>query len=288
MPPRCSIYLGSSRVIQTHQIDGVQIHPTAEIEVEDLQIGLGSIIGPYVRIEGHSVHIGREAWLDRYAYIGGGSSFDPVSTLVVGDWLHMGRNSHINTARPTTIGSEFGCGIETKVFAHGAYLSELDGFPVHFEGCTIGDRVWLPNAWVNPGVTIGSDVVVAARSLVNTDIPSGCLAGGIPARIIHHNYYPQKLPLLVRVDMLEGILVETAARVEPPINMISIQDDRLRIVLRERGESVVEVFDFDAHTIAGNATAFGYALKDQLRRHGIRFPYTVVDGQWRSWAEAGI
>ena len=29
------------------------------------------------------------------------------------------------------------------------------------------DRVWLPNAWVNPGVTIGANVVVAARSLIH-------------------------------------------------------------------------------------------------------------------------
>ena len=58
---------------------------------------------------------------------------------------------------------------------------------MRYEGCTIGDRVWLPTASVNPGVTIGSDVVVAARSLVNHDVPAGCLAGGIPAQVLQRD-----------------------------------------------------------------------------------------------------
>src|SRR5512139_3836387 len=186
------------------------IHPTAEIDCRELELGDGSIVGPHVLIEGTRVVIGREAWFDRYAYIGGGSAFDPMAQLVAGDWLHMGRQSHINIARPVRIGHEFGCGIETKVFAHGAYLSELDGFPVSFAGCTIGNRVWLPNAWVNPGVTIGSDVVVAARSLVNKDLPSGCLAGGIPAKVLKENCYPQTLPADQRLRIAQRIVREAA------------------------------------------------------------------------------
>lgn len=37
---------------------------------------------------------------------------------------------------------------------------------------------------VMPGVTIGDGSTVAAYSLVNKDIPSGVLAGGVPAKII--------------------------------------------------------------------------------------------------------
>jgi acetyltransferase-like isoleucine patch superfamily enzyme len=265
------------------QLDGVQIHPTAEINVKELSIGAGSIIGPGVVIEGQCVIIGREAWLDRGAYIGGGSAFDPQAELVVGDWLHMGRNSHINCARPVSIGHEFGCGVETKVFAHGAYLSELAGFPVQFAGVTIGNRVWMPNAWVNPGVTIGSDVVVAARSLVNRDLPSGCLAGGIPVKVLQEHCYPQALPRQTQILIVERIVEEAASILEPRHVTVTAKSGRLMVYVQAGDEGDTEVFDLDGHAIFGPVSAFGRVLKNQLRRHGIRFRYGEVDGAWQPW-----
>lgn len=50
---------------------------------------------------------------------------------------------------------------------------------------TIGDDVWLgANVVVMPGVRIGSHVVIGANTVVNTDIPSGVIAAGVPVRII--------------------------------------------------------------------------------------------------------
>ena len=43
----------------------VQVHPTAEIDVRELAIGDGSIIGPGVVIEGTRVVIGRHGWIGR-------------------------------------------------------------------------------------------------------------------------------------------------------------------------------------------------------------------------------
>jgi acetyltransferase-like isoleucine patch superfamily enzyme len=49
----------------------------------------------------------------------------------------------------------------------------------------LGRNVWLgARVMVLPGVTIGDDTVVAAGSVVTRDLPSGILAGGIPARQI--------------------------------------------------------------------------------------------------------
>ena len=49
----------------------------------------------------------------------------------------------------------------------------------------IGDDVWLAaNVTVLKGVTIGARSVIAAGSVVTSDIPADVLAGGIPARII--------------------------------------------------------------------------------------------------------
>ena len=50
---------------------------------------------------------------------------------------------------------------------------------------TIGDNVWLAsNVVVCGGVTIGSDTVIGAGSVVTRDIPAGVLAAGNPCRVI--------------------------------------------------------------------------------------------------------
>ena len=50
---------------------------------------------------------------------------------------------------------------------------------------TVGDDVWFGGGvQVLPGVTIGSDVVIAAGSVVNRDIPDHVVAGGNPCRVI--------------------------------------------------------------------------------------------------------
>lgn len=168
---------------------GCDIHPTAEIRVAHGYLGAGSVVRAGALIEGQHVEIGRESFVDRGAWIGGGSCWDECAFLKTGDWFHLGWNAQVNIARGVTLGHEVGLGIETKVFTHGAYLPATDGFPVQWGPVVMGDRVWAPNAWINPGVKIGSHVVIAARSLVNTDVPSGCLYGGIPGRVLRANCY---------------------------------------------------------------------------------------------------
>lgn len=50
---------------------------------------------------------------------------------------------------------------------------------------TVGDNVWFgASVTVLPGVTIGSNVVIGAGSLVNRDIPDGVVAVGNPCRVL--------------------------------------------------------------------------------------------------------
>lgn len=56
----------------------------------------------------------------------------------------------------------------------------LDGAKV-----TFGDSVWFgTNLSVLPGVTIGSNTIIGAGSVVNKDIPEGVIAVGNPCKVI--------------------------------------------------------------------------------------------------------
>lgn len=50
---------------------------------------------------------------------------------------------------------------------------------------TIGNNVWIGDkATVLRGVHIGDNVVIAANSVVNKDIPDNCIVGGVPCKVI--------------------------------------------------------------------------------------------------------
>lgn len=252
---------------------GVKIDPSARINVtEQLVIGDRSVIGKNVLIEGREIVIGREAWIDEYSHIGGGSCFEKQSSLIAGDFLHMGKFSHINTARNVKLGDEVGIGINTKIFTHGAYLSSFDGFPIQFKEVAIGNRVWLPNAWVNPGVVIGDDVVVAAMSLINGNVESGTLVGGIPAKVLKRNAYPRKLEEAERLKIMHMI--------NSVLQKSYILQDNTIIVYNGSEETK---FSLENKTISGIASDDTESLKNQLRRVGIRFKYEVVDGEYKPW-----
>ena len=52
---------------------------------------------------------------------------------------------------------------------------------------TVEDDVWVGgNSVINQGVTIGARSVIAANSVVNSDVPPDCLYGGTPAKLIRH------------------------------------------------------------------------------------------------------
>lgn len=52
----------------------------------------------------------------------------------------------------------------------------------------IGNNVWVgTNVIILKGVHIGDGAVIAAGSIVTKDIPSGCLAAGVPAKVIRRD-----------------------------------------------------------------------------------------------------
>ena len=226
----------------------VVIEDGALINVKHGKIGDRTIIRAGARIEGDTVIIGTEGYLDYGAWVGGGSCFDSQAYLVTGDFLHMGWNSQINIARGVSVGHELGLGVESKVFTHGAYPPIDKGFPVQWDKVKIGDRVWLPNAWVNPGVSIGNNVVVTAGSVVNKNLPEGCLAGGVPCKVIKADVYPREL----EIDELTDTLIE----------LLSVLDFYVDV---KKGRVLVDyestIFDVKKRIIYGDVNQYSEVVK---------------------------
>lgn len=261
----------------------VNIHPTAEIEVENGYIGDYSTIRAYASIRGRDVRIGRGAMICEYAVIGGGSCYDPTSRLEVGDFFHLGRNAFLNQGYGVRIGHEVGLGIETKIYTHGAYESAWDGFPSQWGPVTIGDRVWIPYAQVNPNVNIGSDVVVLAMSLVNRDLPSGCLAGGIPCKVLKENAYPKKLTAEEKEELFKKIF-NSAVEIYKQKHGGSLKESITYVKIEEDMFSTMgATFDIGNRKIEGSANDFTEILKNQLRRNGIRFRFRKEGEAYVPW-----
>jgi virginiamycin A acetyltransferase len=63
----------------------------------------------------------------------------------------------------------------------------------------VGNDVWLAyGALVLPGVTIGHGAVVAAASVVASDVPPYAIVGGNPARVIRRRYEDEDVERLLR------------------------------------------------------------------------------------------
>ena len=69
---------------------------------------------------------------------------------------------------------------ETHDGGVGLFRDELPGINI-FGKIKVGD-----NSIIMPGVTIGTNVVIGAGSVVTKDIPSNSVAVGVPARVIKH------------------------------------------------------------------------------------------------------
>lgn len=247
---------------------GVEIDSSAIINVsERLVIGHGTKILAHAKIEGRSVIIGRECFFHEYSWIGGGSCFDDHSAFYCGDWFHLGRFAHVNTAASVAIGNQVGIGHMSSVWTHGGYLPVDWHYPHTVDTLNIGNDVWIPHAWVNPGVNIGNSVVVAAMSLINKDLPENCFAAGIPARI--RSIQVVKTPFQYIIDYLKnrGIDVNLFDRHH---KLIYIADT---------------IFDLGHRTIVGPVTGKTEKTKDLLRRLGIRFPYWPQKDVYEPWGE---
>lgn len=158
----------------------------------------GSIISPhqlmgekYITIgEGSTLHKGviLTAW-DKY----GEQSFSP--SIKIGDNCNIGEYAHITACNEIIIGDNVLTGRRIYISdnAHGnSSKEEIDippiKRPLYVKGpVIIEDNVWIgERACILSGVHIGKGAIIAANAVVTHDVPSGCIVGGVPAKIIKY------------------------------------------------------------------------------------------------------
>ena len=100
----------------------------------------------------------------------------------VGKNVAFGLESTVDIFYPELIeiGDNTIIGYNTVILAHEFLRDELRVGEVKIgKNVTIG-----ANCTILPGIRIGDNSIIAAHSLVNSDIPPNVLAGGVPARVI--------------------------------------------------------------------------------------------------------
>ncbi|WP_054028160.1 maltose acetyltransferase domain-containing protein [Bacillus sp. FJAT-28004] len=169
------LYLGSDPELRKEFLNARRLtrlfNQTLETEVDKRTELLKELFGstgenlfiePTLRCDyGYNTHIGENF------YANFDCVFLDVCEIRIGDNCFLAPGVHIYTATHP---------LNAKVRITGLEY----GKPVK-----IGHNVWIGGrSVINPGVTIGNNVVVASGSVVTKDVPDNVLVGGNPARII--------------------------------------------------------------------------------------------------------
>jgi acetyltransferase-like isoleucine patch superfamily enzyme len=143
------------------------------------------VFGDYV-VCGNNVKL--ETWLK---YRGKMTGYSPI--LTIGNDVTIASGTFISCLNRISIGD--GVLIGTNAFicdnSHGKNsMAELNISVSQRElwskgPIVIGKNVWIGrNVCIMPNVHIGAGAVIGANAVVTHDIPNGCIAVGIPARVI--------------------------------------------------------------------------------------------------------
>jgi putative colanic acid biosynthesis acetyltransferase WcaF len=133
----------------------------------------------------------RRMWLKMFgAKVAGTAVIRPTAQirhpwlLEMGEFSCLAENVHIYNLGPVSIGDHTVISQNTHV-CNGTHDYTKPNLPLQRPTCKIGSGVWIcADAFIGPGVTIGDNVIVAARGVVTKDVAAATIVGGNPAKFI--------------------------------------------------------------------------------------------------------
>jgi putative colanic acid biosynthesis acetyltransferase WcaF len=118
--------------------------------------------------------------------------------LVVGDFTWLGEEAFILNFEPITIGSH--CCISQRAFlCAGNHNFRRPEMPYRNEPITVEDGAWVgAQVFVAPGVTVRTEAVITAGSVVTRSLPAAMVCGGNPCSPLRPRWtsdVPARVPL---------------------------------------------------------------------------------------------
>ena len=76
-------------------------------------------------------------------------------------------------------------GVQIYTASHPLNPTERNSGKDFAKPITFGNNVWIEgSAIINPGVTVGDNVVIVSGAVVTKDVPDNVVVGGNPAKLI--------------------------------------------------------------------------------------------------------
>ena len=259
------------------EADEIDIHPSVKIgknvkiKCKSIKLGEFCIIGDNVTIECNKFEA--HSWLFMWhgVEVGRGGCNGKNSNVKIGKGVGIFENTVINPSESVEIGDNCGIGADVMIWTHGAWLDVMQGFPHDFGPVKLGNNVWLPaRSIVLPNVTIGDNVVIGTNSIINRDLPDGCLAAGTPCKVIREGLYPRplndkdlkKLVEHICSDWIDLCISKGITR------NIEVWYENRKIFLNQN--SLQTIYYLDDRKIEGHTNDVSEDLRDYLRRRGIK------------------
>lgn len=183
-------YLPSVVKISVYRLLGAQIGKTVELglgsyivpfdgDFKRIRIGDRVIIEDGVHILAKNLVIGEQSQIKSSTRIWG------QSTFLLGRGCYIDQDCRFDLRRDLSLGNDVAVGGGSWFYTHMVFHSILNGAPFTFGAIVIDDRAYLgANTFVLPGVTIGRDAMVGARTVVTRDVHPDTVVVGNPARVI--------------------------------------------------------------------------------------------------------
>ena len=151
-----------------------------------LYSGMPLLLGPL------SIQMGDNCRVSGHSTISGRASKNINPNLIIGDNVGISWQNEIFVGNRIEIGNNVRLAVKVRLVGYPGHPVDPEarakGLPDSDDqvgNIIIEDDVWLTaGVTVMGGVRIGAGTIVATGSVVTKDLPSGVLAGGIPAKVI--------------------------------------------------------------------------------------------------------
>lgn len=107
--------------------------------------------------------------------------------IYIGENFYSNHDLTILDVAPVTIGDNcmIAPGVHIYTATHPIDPMERNSGLEYAKPVVIGDNCWIGGrSIINPGVTIGNNVVIASGTVVTKDVPDNVVVAGVPAKVI--------------------------------------------------------------------------------------------------------